>query len=311
MLSPEAQDSTSYDPSGWSILYTKPTRVMRDKESTRIGLLQLDHKTHLPGKTNSDTTFKTLKSWIAECSTSHNICRQNLALSKAGQSPKRLLDLANGKVVLRENIETERYACLSHCWGNPDHITKTTTKTIEGFRSEIPWECLTKSFQDAITVCHELDIPHLWIDSLCIIQDSSDDWLDQAAKMASIYKNAFVTIAATKSANSSEGCFSETDTRYLSSELAAYPGVYVRQRPPAWAGVFRQHVESRAHPLLDRGWVYQEMRLSTRVLHFCTEEVVWECQAKLQSESMIVGQDFTADQEHLACRNYADRPYWL
>lgn len=264
---------------------------------------------HLPGRTDSNKTFKTLKSWIAECSASHTACHRDL--SAAGQSPKRLLDLANGRVVLRENIATPRYACLSHCWGNPDHIIKTTSKTIDGFMSEVPWAWLTKTFQDAITVCRELDTQYIWIDSLCIIQDSSDDWLDQAAKMAGIYEHAYFTIAATRAAESLEGCFSRTDSRYLSSELTAHPGVYVRQVPPRWPVSWIDRDGSKAHPLLDRGWVYQEMRLSPRVLHFCADEVVWECRSKVLSESMIGDRNLEADQSLYEGESYDFVPYWV
>jgi hypothetical protein len=182
---------------------------------------------------------------------------------------------------------------------------------MDEFLSEVPWECLTRTFQDAITVCRQLKIPHIWIDSLCIVQDSSDDWLDQATKMAGIYENAFVTIAATKSANSSEGCFATTDPRYLSCELATYPGVYVRQLPPHLPASWIDHGVSKSYPLLDRGWVYQEMRLSPRVLHFCADEVMWECRSRKQSESRVADMNFEADHRVFEGESYDYMPFWM
>ncbi|KAK1502880.1 hypothetical protein CTAM01_04869 [Colletotrichum tamarilloi] len=35
---------------------------------------------------------------------------------------------------------------------------------------------LSKTFQDAVLVTRRLGIKYIWIDSLCIIQDSKLDW---------------------------------------------------------------------------------------------------------------------------------------
>jgi hypothetical protein len=55
---------------------------------------------------------------------------------------------------------------------------------------------LSQVFRDAILVARRLHIRYLWIDSLCIIQDDEKDWQTESAKMASIYKDALLTIAA-------------------------------------------------------------------------------------------------------------------
>jgi len=39
------------------------------------------------------------------------------------------------------------------------------------------------TFQHAIIFTRRLGFRHIWIDSLCIIQDSKPDWEEQAAKM--------------------------------------------------------------------------------------------------------------------------------
>ena len=72
---------------------------------------------------------------------------------------------------------------------------------------EIPFSTLPQSFQDAVTVTRKLGIPYLWIDSLCIIQGDAQDWEVEAAKMGSLYQNAYLTIAATKASGSTEGLF--------------------------------------------------------------------------------------------------------
>ncbi len=49
---------------------------------------------------------------------------------------------------------------------------------------------LPKNFADAIQIARDLGFSYLWIDSLCIIQDSDDDMKREIAKMGSIYAGA-------------------------------------------------------------------------------------------------------------------------
>ncbi|KAK7715694.1 hypothetical protein SLS63_011281 [Diaporthe eres] len=127
----------------------------------------------------------------------------------------------NSETVLRKNVTKMRYACLSHCWGNPQEICQTRRPDIEEPKDnlevhtgrgniekskddlgglKVPLDALTKTFQDAVEVCRSLKIKYIWIDSLCIIQNNPEDWENEAARMADIYENAYITIAATKSA---------------------------------------------------------------------------------------------------------------
>jgi len=166
-----------------------------------------------------------------------------------------MLDLNNDLVILRENIQTQRYACLSHCWGPVDDVIKSTVDTLDEFMVQIPWSRLTRTFQDAVDICRRLGIFFLWVDSLCIVQDSDDDWKEQAAKMADIYENAFVTLAATKAQDSSSGLYSQTDPEFFASVVPGYCDVYIRQEYPTHWG---ERDRSKAWPLLNRGWVYQK-----------------------------------------------------
>jgi hypothetical protein len=61
-----------------------------------------------------------------------------------------------------------------------------------------------------------MDVKYIWIDSLCIIQDSDKDWLEQSQQMHQIYGNSFCNIAATSARNGTEGCFRRRDPSVLS-----------------------------------------------------------------------------------------------
>jgi hypothetical protein len=66
---------------------------------------------------------------------------------------------------------------------------------------------MPKTFQDAINFTRDLNLQLLWIDSLCIIQGDEDDWNQEAAKMASVYRHSWITLAATGSNGCQEGLF--------------------------------------------------------------------------------------------------------
>ncbi len=98
------------------------------------------------------------------------------------------------------------YLALSHSWG-PSQIITTTLATINERSIGISFSSLPKTFQDAIKITRAMDWRYLWIDSLCIIQDSIEDWELESAKMGDYYKNALVTIAAVSAKGGEESCF--------------------------------------------------------------------------------------------------------
>ncbi|PKY04370.1 HET-domain-containing protein [Aspergillus campestris IBT 28561] len=98
-----------------------------------------------------------------------------------------------------------RYIALSHRWGGTKTLTTTST-TLERRLSGIRWDELPKTFQDAVQIARLLHVRYLWIDSLCIIQDDTEDWNRESSKIADVYGQAYLTIAAAFSTGSSSGC---------------------------------------------------------------------------------------------------------
>ncbi|KAF4439776.1 tol [Fusarium acutatum] len=74
--------------------------------------------------------------------------------------------------------------------------------------------------------------------------------------------------------------------------VPGYQDIYVRQQVPLFPDHWTQLDNNDGYPLFNRGWIYQEMRLSPRVLHFCKEEVIWVCQASQRSETGCNDQDY-------------------
>lgn len=63
-----------------------------------------------------------------------------------------------------------------------------TSQTVNESKQKVFFNDLPKTFQDAVTICVALDINYIWIDSLCILQDSLEDWAVQGSKMAQVCK---------------------------------------------------------------------------------------------------------------------------
>lgn len=252
--------------------------------------------TSMPWKTirtrplvNGDPLSQKVIQWVRSkldiCFESHVIC----PLATERPFPKRILALERNsigeicvKVMEMENTGTLGiYATLSHCWGLELPCVMSRGNRTDRMRG-IPWTELPKTFQDAVRYSLELDISYLWIDALCIVQDDPEDWQIQSARMASIYENSYITLAATSSDCGSSGCFQERSMahRERSLEVRDADGqvfqILIRQTVPHWT-VPPTTSSKQENPLLSRGWVFQERILSPRVLHFCKEELVWEC----------------------------------
>jgi hypothetical protein len=99
------------------------------------------------------------------------------------------------------------YLTLSHCWGR-ERIFTLLRSNFESFYQNIDTAKLPKTFQDALWMTRRLGFKHLWIDSLCIIQDSHDDWLKEAPQMGEVYRNATLNLAATGFSDGRKGLFS-------------------------------------------------------------------------------------------------------
>lgn len=128
--------------------------------------------------------------------------------------------------------------------------------------------------------------------------------------MSDIYENAYATIAAIRLANASGGCYLRRPPKYLAEPVPAYEGVFVLLYPSGLTGDYKRSAVHSNQPLLERGWVYQEMRLSRRVLHFCDEEVIWVCQESRLSESECDGLAFSS-LNHPERSWYTEMPHGL
>ena len=181
------------------------------------------------------------------------------------------------------------YVALSHVWGQEQIIT--TTKSTFPERSDgIAFTLLSKTFQDAIFVARELNIRYLWIDSLCIVQDSIEDWELESSKMGDYYQNAILTIAATRSKDGKGGCFSDSNSWLFkpcpigSSWTRSSSGGFDFIQPDTSVVTYASSSSSSQNPLDYRAWCVQERLLSPRVLSYSHEGMNFMCLSSYASE---------------------------
>lgn len=174
--------------------------------------------------------------------------------------------------------DAQPYATLSHCWGQVEFM-KLKKDNFRDMVQSITISELPKTFRDAVVVTRRLGIPFLWIDSLCIIQDSPEDWATESSSMRSIYKNCLVNIAATAAVDGSIGCFFDR------VPVFARPcRIRVKKECMHDFVASSTWLDSVNHaPLYQRAWVIQEQLLAPRVLHFGEKQVFWECNELVSS----------------------------
>ncbi|KAJ9663998.1 hypothetical protein H2198_000501 [Neophaeococcomyces mojaviensis] len=240
--------------------------------------------------TESDATISLAQKWLHDCITLDTACaseRQSAVWDK--KLPARLVNV-NGEDSSTQSprvVDTDEfpsntsYLTLSHSWGDGKFLKLLSTNW-QLLYSSIPVNELSRTHRDALSLTRRLGYQYIWIDSLCIIQDSSDDWKSQSTQMASIYGNSTCNIAA-ENASRRGGCFIRRNALMQrpcqltqSSDVDPAEGIYAHPYHTSNWSAFPNHYYSSV-PLLGRAWVQQERMLSPRILYFGGSEIHWEC----------------------------------
>jgi hypothetical protein len=223
-------------------------------DSGRIGPLKqdgVDWKAYL----------EVAKSWLDECSDLHEDCPRD----QAAELPSRVLDVgpvdgSDEPKLVETSGGSDRYAALSYCWGLGQALT-TTMANIEERKRRILLSACPPTIRDAILACRELSCRYLWIDALCIIQDSATDWGYEASRMQSVYRNSWVTIVAESADSTEYGFLHGRDTKLWDQKA----------------------------PLRTRGWALQEDLLAPRRLTYHYDSLSFECQSILEEADLLSG----------------------
>lgn len=235
--------------------------------------------------TGSEESLALANLWLSTCIRKHTQCDRPRSSSLRDWTPTRLLYVGSGSDDIRlcegQKIPIGvKYITLSHCWGKDLRRKTLTQHNIVAWREGIPDSELMHTFRDAVKVTRTLGVQYLWIDSLCIIQDSEDDWLHESSLMCRVYKFSYCTIAATAATDDGSGCFSDREQLDLPiefdfSDFASRSPLQSVTKKPAESlgvtiltGVYEIHRSTfwfddiGSSPLFARAWVLQEVTMN-------------------------------------------------
>ncbi|KAJ5100422.1 HET-domain-containing protein [Penicillium angulare] len=133
-------------------------------------------------------------------------------------------------------------------------------------------EDIPAAITDAMTVCSRLGIEFLWVDRLCIIQDDFQEKSRQINAMENIYGNCYITIAQLQGDGAHSGLCGVSRPRKALAGPSQAGDIYLIRE-------YDQYETIKSHSKwVTRGWTFQEAFLSSRLLLFSEQGVIFECQ---------------------------------
>jgi hypothetical protein len=249
-----------------------------------INTLPDDRGQDVSTEADSEQVFGLISQWCNDCFGSHEICsprhdftvRTQQIDPQAEWLPERVIDVgpsdgSEEPYLFLTSGRLGRYITLTHRWS--DNMSPTLSNNFDARMKVIRSVDLPQAFQDAIYITRKLGIRYLWIDAICIVQDSAEDWRRQSSSMLSIYELGWLNISLSGS-EIAAGCFSKRNARLnrccrlpsalvplislsttgVKDDTEIYP--YAYSSPVSHAMFVQNGFLSR------RGWVLQERILS-------------------------------------------------
>ena len=168
---------------------------------------------------------------------------------------------------------------LSYCWGS-EQTYVLTSENVELLMRGLEEHLLPRTIRDAIAVTRNLGFQYLWVDALCIMQDSSNpaaqfDMDRELARMHDVYGNAIMTIAASCASSLTEGFLYDRfvpNHKVYDVPIRLRAGHFITSR-------IKEHVnyDDTQEPLNTRAWTFQEQMLSRRLLIYASHTLQWQC----------------------------------
>ena len=246
-------------------------------------------------------TVTQISKWLQVCENDHERCKNKAkAPPISGTRGIRLINVGDGSVAPVHLVNTDlskhlpRYITLSHRWTEATKLTQLTWTNLDRYLTSIDTSQWPQVYKDAVTFTRQLRVQYLWIDSICIIQDTREDlvqqdWDEQSVLMDQIYANGVLNLGSIEEKD-------EEGFKITRNVLSEFPcllrgGVGRDGFTTSSYLLYESEVGRDAvgnAPLSKRGWVYQERMLSKRVVHF-GRQTYWECASLFANEAFPSG----------------------
>ncbi|KAF4946979.1 hypothetical protein FSARC_14073 [Fusarium sarcochroum] len=229
----------------------------------------------------SDQSIKRMKTYLDICVQNHDTHHSECQYTGQIAAPLRLLNIQDTKTVRLEETDGKnlQYAILSYCWGAAKSVfdSRTVLANLPGRLAGFPADSLPPTLQDSITLSHRLGATHIWIDALCIVQDSGE-WIHESQKMLQYYEMASFTIVPIDSSGAEQG-FLEKRPGWV-WDIISWPSSYnhLQVSFPSYKTV-HETGPATSSAWASRGWTFQERLLSSRLIFVGKDEVVFRCRA--------------------------------
>jgi hypothetical protein len=192
----------------------------------------------------------------------------------------RLVDTSRLRIETFDPDSVPSYFTLSYVWGTKKYLRLEEANlgqaTSQGFS---PGANFHPSVSDTIALMNGMKETYLWVDSLCIVQNSDSDKRAQIDQMDAVYANSDLTIVA---AGDDQGRLAGvTQPRAEIDSIRAGSLVFVSDPCSYSESHWFDNVAWST-----RAWTLQEYILSHRKLIFTGDQVYWWCQCASWRESV-------------------------
>ena len=230
----------------------------------------------LPGRIVPDAgvEFELVRGGIERCEAQHGK-RCESERSEELRSI-RLIDVNLRKIVNYPSTNHTRYFALSYMWGDASQQSYDLGDVLDQ---------VCQTIEDVIEVTKRVGVNYLWVDSICINQESESHKESQIPLMGSIYNGSWATIVTLSRSDASFGLCRVNPLKIKSSH--ANDETYHILRSKQIVRNIRGERFVTTLPTLDqqirksrwryRGWTLQEALLAPRCIFFSCDQVYFQC----------------------------------
>ncbi|OCK87484.1 HET-domain-containing protein, partial [Cenococcum geophilum 1.58] len=200
-----------------------------------------------------------IQSWFHRCQRIHGRSCEESGNAATNLPWFRVIDVHTRNVIVAP--ADCRYVALSYVWGGMEQEYLPLPKR------------LARTISDAFSVVKSLGERYLWVDALCIMQDSRDDRHDQMMRMDAIYSSAALTIVAVSGSHSNVGLPGISIPRQYGQHSELVRGLRFAVNLPSYTAL------EQDNKLIwnSRGWTFQEKIMSKRLLLFTDYQAYFRC----------------------------------